>query len=441
MTAEEYSSDIPRELVFDAIWQALVEEFKVVEITLEEGDDAQVIFETLNERGEPLLAADLVRNNIFQRADAAHENAEKLFDTYWKRFEDPLWSQNERQGRYSKPRIEFFLANYISGKIASEVDLTKLFSEYKSFVKRYPFSSVADELKEINRFGAWYFELVDRGGPGPLARFARRLLPWEVTTVFPLVLRLWESQDMDEDDKAECLDILLSFIVRRAVCGLTTKNYNKFFLSAIAHLDNEGWSRANLVGYLLAQTSESGRLPLDDEFERLWIRNPLYKMLPSGRTRSILEELEKAKRTRYNETTSLSEHLTVEHVLPVRWEESWPLPDGTLPTGDQIMQALYATDEDDMPIGRIVRRNRMRETIGNLTLLTQPLNSSVSNGPYVTKRGALQEHSLLVLNREITQKEQWDEDAIVSRSRELFKTAASIWPLPTVACGQPGRPE
>ena len=71
------------ELRLDSLWEALIEEFKVVEITLEEGDDAQVIFETLNERGEPLLAADLVRHNIFHRADARREHAEKLFDRYW----------------------------------------------------------------------------------------------------------------------------------------------------------------------------------------------------------------------------------------------------------------------------------------------------------------------------------------------------------------------
>ncbi|MCY4200134.1 MAG: DUF262 domain-containing protein [Gammaproteobacteria bacterium] len=58
------------EIRLDAIWEALVEEFKVVEIILDDGDDAQVIFETLNERGAELLATDLVRNNIFQRADA-----------------------------------------------------------------------------------------------------------------------------------------------------------------------------------------------------------------------------------------------------------------------------------------------------------------------------------------------------------------------------------
>ncbi len=106
----------PMELRLDALWEALIEEFKVVEITLEEGDDAQVIFETLNERGEPLLAADLVRNYIFHRADARRERAEKLFEKYWKDFEDPFWSNLEKQGRYRKARIELFLANFTSGK-------------------------------------------------------------------------------------------------------------------------------------------------------------------------------------------------------------------------------------------------------------------------------------------------------------------------------------
>ncbi|URK88563.1 DUF262 domain-containing protein [Rhizobium sp. RCAM05350] len=66
-SAPETQKTQASELKLDAIWQSLVDEFKVVEIVLEDGDDAQVIFETLNERGEPLLAADLVRNNIFQR--------------------------------------------------------------------------------------------------------------------------------------------------------------------------------------------------------------------------------------------------------------------------------------------------------------------------------------------------------------------------------------
>ncbi len=429
-SSNEPTGGIPKEIRFDAVWLALVEEFKVVEINLEEGDDAQVIFETLNERGEPLLAADLVRNNIFQRADAAGESAEKLFEAYWKLFEHESWIHEERQGRYRKPRIEFFLANYISGKIASEVNLTKLFSEYKAFVKFQPFDSITAELKELNRFGAIYMELVNRSGASALAQFGRRLAPWDVTTVFPLALRLWNSNDLDLDEKASCLNFLMSFVVRRAVCGLTTKNYNKFFLTVIGYLDRHGWAVDNFVDYLLAQRSDINKFPGDDEFQARWIENPVYSMLPVARTRAILEELERAKRNRFTETTTLVDHLTIEHVMPSEWGMYWPFADGTVPTYDDVNQARYYSKEDETLLGRIVRRDRLKHTIGNLTLLTQPLNSSVSNGSFEAKREALREHSVLLLNHEITNQDHWDEDQIEARSRNLFELAKSLWPAP-----------
>jgi hypothetical protein len=162
-TLENGADQLPLEIKLDAIWQALVEEFKIVEIVLEEGDDAQVIFETLNERGEPLLAADLVRNNIFYRADASREKPEQLFSIHWQPFESDFWSVEEKQGRYKKPRIEFFFSNFIAGQIAGEVNLSKLFSEYKVFVRRRRYPTVAAELEELARYGEIYREL----GPEP----------------------------------------------------------------------------------------------------------------------------------------------------------------------------------------------------------------------------------------------------------------------------------
>ena len=88
-------------------------------------------------------------------------------------------------------------------------------------------------------------------------------------------MRLWACEAMDESDKTECLGILLLFIVRRAVCWLTTKNYNKLFLSVIQHLEKSEWKKANLAAFLLGQTSETGRFPRDDEFEEKWINAPL----------------------------------------------------------------------------------------------------------------------------------------------------------------------
>ena len=422
----------------DAIWQALVEEFKVVEIILEEGDDAQVIFETLNERGEPLLAADLVRNNIFHRADAAGEKAEQLFAAHWKPFEHTFWSIQEKQGRYKKPRIEFFLSNFIAGQIAGEVNLGKLFSEYKAFLKpprgssaaRYP--SVAAEIQMLARFGSIYREIIDRSSGSPLANFSKKLQPWDVTTVYPLVMRLWASEEMDELEKAGCLQMVLSFIARRAVCGLTTKNYNKLFLVAVAYLDKNGWSSVNLASFFLNQQQESGRFPRDEEFGQRWLSSPAYVVLQPARARAILEEIEIAKRTRFHETNQLGSNLSVEHIMPTSWMARWPLPDGTIPTSEQAHSSLFMEKEDDSVPGMIVRRKRLKDSFGNLTLLTKPLNSSVSNGLYSEKREALNEHSLLVLNREVIQHETWNEETILERGKSLLSIAKELWPLPAI---------
>ena len=425
------------EIKLDAIWQALIEEFKVVEIVLEDGDDAQVIFETLNERGEPLLAADLVRNHIFHRAEEEdRKKAEKLFRKYWGPFEDGFWAVAEKQGRYKKQRIEFFLANYIAAQIASDVTITKLFSEYKAFLKQAKFENVEAELRELARFGVIYRTLIERDTGNALGRFGQRLQLWDLTTVFPLVLQLWSREEIDESAKEQMLEVLLSFIVRRAVCNLTPKNYNKLFLAAVSELNQNGWGMAQLQVFFARQTADSGRWPRDDEFRRHWSSAPAYRRLGPARSRAVLEELERAKRTRFHETDALKAGLTVEHVLPDSWQTHWPFADGSRPSSTEVLQAVYTVVEDDSALGRTVRRNRLKHSIGNLTLLTQPMNSAQSNAGWSEKRALMLEPergSLLVLNKEITAVEHWDETAIEARGVALFSLAIAIWPFAEAA--------
>jgi hypothetical protein len=93
---------------------------------------------------------------------------------------------------------------------------------------------------------------------------------------------------------------------------------------------------------------------------------------------------------------------------------------------------VFSNEENESPVGRIVRRNRLKDSFGNLTLITKPLNSSISNGPFADKRAALEENSLLVLNRDIIKERSWDEDRIINRGRALFPIANSIWGMPKV---------
>jgi hypothetical protein len=427
--------DVPRELKLDAIWQSLLEEFKVVEIVLDEGDDAQVIFETLNDRGEPLLAADLVRNNIFQRADARREDAETLFSKHWKPFEDPFWSQLEKQGSYKKQRIEFFISNFIAAKIAGEVTISKLFSEYKAFLRpaknssvpRYP--DVATEIRDLEAYGRVYRDITERISGSPLAAFSTRLRAWDVTTINPLLLRLWSST-MAADDKRKSLDLLLSLIVRRAVCGLTSKNYNNLFLSVVGDLDKEGWTFENLRGYFVGLAAESARFPLDREFQNAIVAKPLYNTLGPARLRTLLSEIELAKRGKKQEEKTLPDTLTVEHILPQTWRKHWPMALDILPTEADFQQSLFAVIEDETTVGQIVRRDRIKQTLGNLTLVTQSFNSGVSNFAFDVKRVEFEDQSVLMLTKDFVKKKAWDESEIENRGRALFEIARNIWVAP-----------
>jgi len=68
--------------------------------------------------------------------------------------------------------------------------------------------------------------------------------------------------------------------------------------------------------------------------------------------------------------------------------------------------------------------------MGNLTLVTGKLNSKLSRDPWPEKRKTLRKSSILKLNAELTELEEWNEEKITRRSKELFEMAKEIWPYP-----------
>ena len=149
----------------EAMATAVLQDFKFVSIVLGNKDDAQVIFETLNGRGAQLHATDLIRNFIFMRAD--HENApsEKLYNRLWSRFEENYWTTELRRGRMRKPRIEWFVHATLQAELGEEIDLGRLYYEYRRFV----FSSTPPQdcrvsAKYIN-YLCWTLPLSHRSRP------------------------------------------------------------------------------------------------------------------------------------------------------------------------------------------------------------------------------------------------------------------------------------
>ena len=72
-------------------------------------------------------------------------------------------------------------------------------------------------------------------------------------------------------------------------------------------------------------------------------------------------------------------------------------------------------------------RNQLLQTFGNLTIVTQALNSAVSNSGWSAKKPELLKHSLLPINQMLYGVQDWNEAAIVQRADDLLARALKLW--------------
>lgn len=136
------------------------------------------------------------------------------------------------------------------------------------------------------------------------------------------------------------------------------------------------------------------------------------------RLRYIFEAIERAKHTALTEDIEIRSTLTIEHIMPQKWQASWPLPG----------VGMVADAEGDPELAQHIRaRSSAVNTLGNLTLLTGALNSTISNGPLSVKLPAIKAHAALALNRELNGIDVWDEVEIQKRGEALFEVARTIW--------------
>ena len=179
----------------DALLTALLERLRLVVITLGENDDAQIIFESLNSKGEPLFAMDLVRNNIFYRAEKQKLPVEKLYEEQWSPLDESWWRESAPNARPVRPRIDHFLAHVLVAESGKKISIRELYTEYRTFAvpKGKPrFKNVEDELKLLERYTPIYrtLEGEEATGSDALRWLGSKLSTWQVTTVYPVALQI-----------------------------------------------------------------------------------------------------------------------------------------------------------------------------------------------------------------------------------------------------------
>ena len=412
----------------DECFLALKNALRIVVIDLSKDDDAQVIFETLNARGEPLLPADLLRNYIFLRASRQKEPPEELYSEFWCAFEDRFWREEVRQGRLNRPRSDLFIQHFLASRLTVEIPIKHLFVEYKDWIERSrPFPTVRDELKTLAEQGQAFRRLLDPQPGDVLHSLGTFLNDFEVGTAHPMLLMLLDKKLTDQQ-WATISTLLESYILRRAVCNLTNKNYNRIFLSITRQLrDGEATPEA-LAKALSSYTGDSSEWPSDTTFQAAWMTADMYGLLNPAKCNHLLRRLNATYFDTKMERIAIEGPLTVEHVMPQTWVQHWPLQDGSKGMDEHEM-IFSDDDENDVKEASQVRHNAV-QTIGNLTLITQPLNSFVSNSAWADKKPALMKSSLLPINAALQAVDIWDEDAIKQRSADLFNRGAKLWPGP-----------
>jgi uncharacterized protein with ParB-like and HNH nuclease domain len=417
---------------FFALRQAIGKSLQLVVIELEDGDDPQVIFETLNARGQPLLPSDLIRNFVFMRI--TDEEADRLYDKYWRQFDElqadvadeagerRFWHIEERQGRYTRPRIDLFIFHYLIMQTESDIRIGQLFKEFRDW-RADDTASNEEFLADLKEASEHFRHLIVGQPTNSLELLAERLRALDTSTVYPLLLffsRIRASVGDDVIDRA--VRDLESFLIRRFVVGNTPKNYNRFFLSTLSKVKDAHRNKRDVADALRAEllrsSDDTAVWPNDSVFRRGWLSTRVYVKSRPDRSAMLLKALNAHMATNRNEVIQYIGPVTVEHLLPQKWELS-DYPYGAVELPDDTDAEQY--------------RTRLIDTVGNLTLLTGANNASAGNSPFPVKKSKIVENSDLRLNawlRLESAPTSWGEADILNRGDELFQKALDIWPKP-----------
>ena len=399
-------------------------DLQLVTIELLSSENSQEIFETLNARGTPLTAADLVRNFVFQRLEAEGADTRKAYKEDWP-FETKFWTKEVSVGRYFVSRSSLFLNQWLIARTGEEISPQSTFTRFKSYVEHQAGHKMADLLMVLKEqaalYEAWTEAAAKTGGNLSVVETAvYRMQASGVELLKPLLLWLHEpGRDVRAADVDRVVSAAESWVVRRQLLRLTGSDLGRIVADIIkAHSASPADELADrVIAHLARLNVASTYWPGDDEIRRTLAFESAFRRYPRARLRAFLEAVENSYRAETKQPQVERAGFPIEHILPQKWQDNWPVE----------------SPEDEQE-----RQTRVHR-LGNLTLLTGPLNSKVSNGPWKTKRKALLQHNTIKLTGHLieqTQDHDWDEVLIDKRTSDLIEALLRVWPVPVGHKGQ-----
>lgn len=406
--------------------ETILAHISFVGIDLNNEDDEQVIFDTINSIGVTLTTGELLKNYLFTQ-----ESIDK-YEAKWKPVfeadEETIkyWDAPTTQGRLVRKNLETFLYAYLHVKIndyAFNLNSTQkerfrsandLFSQYKDFIS---ISNIDKDLlvDDLTAYAKLYREflspkILDEEIPDTygIERLNLIIFGLDTTTLMPYLLYVLKEQ-ANKNEIKRIARVLESYLMRRLVCKSKNDNYSDLFAASL--ISTQYLTADSLKEYLKSKDTDSSlAMPQDEELVYAFEEN----ILSNPRAKGVLYLLESMIRSARHSTALKSfKSYSLEHLMPTKWTpETWPIED----------------------ITKSEERNKDLKTLGNLALLTQSLNSSVSNNSWTVKlhgtgkkKGLLEYATGIVTMKWALEQSEWDEDKIALRADWLYSHARVIW--------------
>lgn len=396
---DKYKKD-NKEYKIEEIYNAFLR-LTLVGIGLENGDDdPQVVFESINATGIHLKGVDLIRN--FLMMDKNPNEQDRLFNEYWKPIENELYKDKE---------IEDFIQAYLRIHYGIDVKKDSYYDKFKKcFIEK--FNSNAEELMEdLLKYSKIYKILIDKNedikyenliskDKVTLRKHINIIIDIKFGVAYPFLMQILndlKEGKLDFIDARGIIEVLISYHVRRQICGYNTAALNKITYTLYRDIKNKYGDKVNKESLqkLLGQKDGTETFPNDSHVLDDFIKRKAYG---TTNVKLILLEIDKVT----NKEPSEEDNLTVEHFYPQKPTSAW---------------RELAKNYEDL-------EEEWIDTFGNLTLTG--LNSKLGNKSFEEKLKIINEGSSLHLNKYFLDVDTWNIQEIKRRAERLAKIFINI---------------
>lgn len=377
----------------------------LVSISLDkDSDNPQMIFESMNSTGKDLSQTDLLRNYLLM--DLTPEKQTRLYKTYWKPMEE-LFGEDIYKNDVNK--FDYFIRDFLTLKSDTGY-ICKINNVYENF-KRYYLDNNCEKfavLKDLFTY-AKYYACIDllQENDDELKLYWQEFKKLDSHVVYPFLLKLYDDysrQILIKEDFKKILQVVISYLWRRAICEIPTNSLSKTFATLYQAVDKDDYVNSVIKAFVFKSSYK--RFPSDYEVREKLQTKDIYHF----RLRKYL--LEALENYYHKEPIDLNTaNYTIEHIMPQNIEHnlSWQK---MLGEDWQEVHSLYL------------------HSLGNLTITGY--NAEMSNKSFGEKVNGESgfKHSHLKLNESIAQCDVWNKKAIQRRTNILTDIILKIWKYP-----------